>query len=346
MFIIILQCFVDAWVSPAIIILHFFHLLTHDFHLQAGYGGHKAYGKIRRATSFDAPEPKDATQQIHTDGANYLEPKSRHIPTYIEFLPEERTVNYMYDAAGNRCRELEVNSQRAADQKQPKSPNYVQTTVKENIPGSDYAKYVNQKKSSTSSDPDDSEVKGIFAHQKNSADSVIMRSVERIPSALSVKKGQLERQNSKTSCGDTFSSQMVSVPGGGQQGSVYRPLGRKQRLDSTNSVMSFDSVQTEPAYSTFQRTKLYSSSSSKSNYSMSNISEVAMEQLSPATKEQVPLDAAAQQFWAHSSSDCHTLGTRLDGKPMDGRGGSTRAQVHPESNGHLAGYDIVHASLV
>ncbi|WAR07515.1 ROS1-like protein, partial [Mya arenaria] len=315
----------------------------------SSYGSHKSYGKIRRATSFDSPEPKDATQQLKTDGANYLQPKSRHVPQYIEFLPEDRTVNYMYDLSGNRCRDLETKPDNLELKSSTKSPNYVQTTVKENFPlsGSEYAKYVNHKKNSSSTDQDDSEVKSIFAHQKNSADSVIMKSVERIPSVLSVKNGNLERQNSMNSCSDTFSSQIITVPSSNYASNTYRPQPRKQRLDSSNSIKSFDSVQTEPAYMTYNRSKLYSTSSSKSNYSMSNISESAVEQLTPPTSAEVTPDPRAQQFWANSSSDCANLASRQDLKAhLDYLNMSARSQVYPETAGPLAGYDIVHASLV
>lgn len=305
--------------------------------LQNGYGSHKSYGNIRRATSFDAPEPKDATDQIKTDAANYLEPKSNYVPTYIEFLPEERTINYMYNSEGERIREKGAESVDL-----PKNgPNYVQTTVKENFNAQDqdYLKYVNQKSSSISDQENDSEVKRIFSHQKNSADSVIMKTVENIPD----KCGSDSRETISSSsvlCSDSMYTHSVNsaytlvMPNGGPRNSS-----KKHRLDSTNSVMSFDSVQTEPVYSSFQRGKLYSSSSSRSNYSMSNISESTVEQISP--------DTEPKKFWANTSIDCANLVDKQDPKThIDYFNMAARSQVYPENVGNLAGYDIVQASLV
>jgi len=313
------------------------------FVLQSSYGSHGSYGKIRRATSFDAPEPKDATMQVQTDAANYLEPHSHYAPNYIEFLPDDRTVNYVYAADGKRMRDLEKNTQEAIG-----GPNYVHTTVKENFGANedDFAKYMNQKqKSSSTSEQDyDSEVKHIFSHKKNSADSVIMKTVENIPSECN---GDKDRRNSITSCSDTFSSQIIS-PSYVQNGQhAHRPSYRKQRLDSSNSVKSFDSVQTEPVYSSYHRGKLYSSSSSRSNYSMSNISESAVEQLNTSAIEPMSPDPAAQQFWANNSSDHANLANKREIKShIDYLNMSARSQVYPENAGPLAGYDIVHASLV
>lgn len=305
--------------------------------LQNGYGNHKSYGNIRRATSFDAPEPQDATQQIQTDAANYLEPKSNYGPSYIEFLPEERTINYMYNSIGERVREKGSESTKLLK----KGPNYVQTTVKENChhPGQDYIKYVNQKRSSVSDQDNDSEVKRIFSHQKNSADSVIMKTVENIPNVCeSSARNTLVR--SSVSCLHADSSQPLNsayslvMQNGGPRNNY-----KKRRLDSTNSIMSFDSVQTEPMYNSFQRGKLYSSSSSKSNYSMSNISESAIEQLSP--------DTEPKKFWANTNADCVNLVMKQDAKcHIDYLNMAARSQVYPENVGALAGYDIVHASLV
>ena len=70
--------------------------------LQSNYATQRSYGKIQRATSFDSPKPKDATQHIKTDASNYLEPLSQHVPRYIEFLLDPRTQNYVYDAKGER----------------------------------------------------------------------------------------------------------------------------------------------------------------------------------------------------------------------------------------------------
>ncbi|XP_060592485.1 proto-oncogene tyrosine-protein kinase ROS-like isoform X2 [Ruditapes philippinarum] len=302
-----------------------------------GYGTHKSYGNIRRATSFDSPEPKDATEQVQTDSANYLEPKSNYVPSYIEFLPEERTVNYMYNSEGNRIREKGAESIDITK----KVPNYVQTTVKENFhaQGQDYIKYVNQKSSSISDQENDSEVKKIFSHQKNSADSVIMKTVENIPnSCRSSSRGTIS--TSSVSCSDSVYPQNVnSAYALVMQNGGPRTNGKKRRLDSTNSVMSFDSVQTEPVYSSFQRGKLYSSSSSKSNYSMSNISETTVEQLSP--------DTEPKKFWANTSVDCANLVDRQEAKThVDYFNMAVRNQVYPENIGTLSGYDIVHASLV
>ncbi|XP_053397738.1 proto-oncogene tyrosine-protein kinase ROS-like isoform X2 [Mercenaria mercenaria] len=302
-----------------------------------GYGSHKSYGNIRRATSFDAPEPKDATRQIQTDAANYLEPKSNYVPSYIEFLPEERTINYMYNSEGERIREKGAESVELPK----KGPNYVQTTVKENFhaQGQEYIKYVNQKSSSVSDQENDSEVKRIFSHQKNSADSVIMKTVENIPNTCrGSSRGTISC--SSVSCSDSVYPQSVnSAYALVMQNGGPRTSNRKHRLDSTNSVMSFDSVQTEPVYNSFQRGKLYSSSSSKSNYSMSNISESTVEQLSP--------DTEPKKFWANTSIDCANLVDRQEAKThVDYFNMATRSQVYPENVGSLSGYDIVHASLV
>lgn len=313
--------------------------------LQSSYGSHRSYGKIRRATSFDGPEPKDATLQVQTDAANYLEPLSQYAPNYIEFLPNERTANYVYDADGKRMRELEKNTKDSSEEN--KGPHYVQTTVKENFGanGDDFAKYVNQKSSSNNEQDFDSEVKEIFSHKKNSADSVIMKTVENIPTMCNGENDK--KRNSIISCSDTFSSQIIT-PSYSQNGQVvHRPSYRKQRLDSSNSVKSFDSVQTEPVYSTYHRGKLYSSSSSRSNYSMSNISESAVEQLSTSAIEPLSPDPVAQQFWANNSSDHANLANKREIKThIDYLNMSARSQIYPENAGPLAGYDIVHASLV
>lgn len=221
----------------------------------------------------------------------------------------------------------------------------MQTTVKENfqVYGSNYAKFVNQKESNSAIDGDinDSEVKQIFSHQKNSADSVIMKSVE------TVNIGRESAQSSINQCSDTLNSQILNAPSGISNlsnGSFVR----KQRLDSSNSIKSFDSVQTEPGYASYNRGKLYSTSSSRSNYSMSNISESAVEQLSPVSIQEIIPDPVAQHFWASHSSDCDTLKTKNSNliSHMDYLNMLSRSQIYPENAGPLAGYDIVNASLV
>lgn len=252
----------------------------------------------------------------------------------------------MYDADGKRMRDLEKTAQETADE--TSGPHYVQTTVRENFTANeeDFVKYVNQKSSSTSDQEYDSEVKRIFSHKKNSADSVIMKTVENIPSVCSENSDK--KRNSITSCSDAFSSQIItpSHPQTGQN--FHRPSYRKQRLDSSNSVKSFDSVQTEPpVYSAYHRGKLYSSSSSRSNYSMSNISESAVEQLSSTSVVPIVPDPKAQQFWANNSSDHANLVNKREIKHhVDYLNISARSQVYPENAGPLAGYDIVQASLV
>lgn len=265
-----------------------------------------------------------------------MEPKSNYIPTYIEFLPEERTINYLYNAEGARLRE---NSDKSTSDRSQKCPNYVQTTVKENFNAqdADYMKYINQKSSSVS-DENDSEVNRIFSHQKDSSDSVIMKTVENIPNACQSHVRE-NFSRSSISCSETIYSHPVNSPytlimqnGGPRNGA------RKGRLDSTNSVMSFDSVQTEPTYGGHPRGKLYSSSSSKSNYSMSNISEMAIEPRSP--------DAESKKFWANTSTDCANLVRQDTRTPADHVHMLGRSQVYPENLGTLAGYDVIHASLV
>ncbi|KAL4233201.1 hypothetical protein ACF0H5_007885 [Mactra antiquata] len=293
-----------------------------------GYDHHKSYGNIRRATSFDSPEPKDATQQVRTDAANYLEPRSNYVPPYFEFLPEERTVNYMYNSEGERIKDKEIK----IEENVKPGPNYVQTTVKENFgaQGHDYAKYVNQKSRSVSDQDTDSEVKRIFSHQKNSADSVIMKTIENIPNALN---------NSTVSRSDSvFTPSYNSTNTVIIQNGVPHINFKKHRLDSTTSVMSFDSVQTEPVYNGFHRSKLYSSSSSKSNYSMTNISE-AGEPISP--------DTHPKKFWANTSMDCENVANKMEHKShVDYLNMTSKSQIYSENMGPLSGYDIVHASLV
>lgn len=258
-------------------------------------------------------------------------------------MSDQRTANYVYDTDGKRLRDLEKPAQVIAEE--TKGPHYVQTTVKENFSSDDdnFAKYVNQKRSSSSEQEYDSEVKQIFSHTKNSADSVIMKTVENIPNACLEKD---KKRNSVTSCSDSFSSQILtSYTQNGQI--VYRPSFRKQRLDSSNSVKSFDSVQTEPVYTTYHRGKLYSSSSSRSNYSMSNISESAVEQLTPPAVEPMSPDPVAQQFWANNSTDHANLVNKREIKShMDYLNMNARSQIYPENTGPLAGYDIVQSSLV
>ena len=159
----------------------------------------------------------------------------------------------------------------------------------------EYAKYLQQKCHVTE---ECSETYRKITHQTSSADSVIMKTIENIPSACISENESLE--NSNNSCSDNnkpmdFSgvySQAAQVNG------RVRVRFRKHRLDPGNSVMSFDLVQTEPAYSKYNnhRNKLYSSSSSRSTYSVSNISECISE-IPPMVVEQPSIDEENIKYW-------------------------------------------------
>lgn len=242
----------------------------------------------------------------------------------------------MYNSKGERIHEKIPKIEESVKP----GPNYVQTTVKENFgaQGHDYAKYVNQKSSSVSDQDNDSEVKRIFSHQKNSADSVIMKTIENIPNACQINDRDALDNSTASRSDSVFSPSFNSTNTLIIQNGVPRTNYKKHRLDSTTSVMSFDSVQTEPVYNGFHRSKLYSSSSSKSNYSMTNISE-SIEQISP--------DTHPKKFWANTSMDCENLATKMEPKShVDYLNMTTKSQVYPEHVGVLSGYDIVHASLV
>ena len=120
---------------------------------------------------------------------------------------------------------------------------------------------------------------------------------------------------------------------------------RKHGLDSGNSVMSFDSVQTEPAYSKYNNhcNKLYSSSSSKSIYSVSNISECISE-IPPMVVEQPSIDEENIQYWANNINNSPIKG-QIEVKGHNDYL-SRRSQVYPENLQTYNGYDIVQASLV
>ena len=317
---------------------------TFMFPFQSGYGSHKSYGKIRRATSFDAPEPKDATQQILTDASNYLEPKSHRTPPYMQFLPDSRTENYVYSANGERLRHLEKKPE--DPNSTPKHPSYVQTEVKENLyPNSaEYSKYMQSPGRLVIEEESEHELYKRISHQESSADSVIMKTVENIPQACT--NADNKPDDAKSTCSDRSKATDNSLTYSQVMSMKRANHFRKHRLDSSNSIMSFDSVQTEPAYcSDYQnhRNKLYSSSSSKSNYSMSNISEPIAEHVDC----QPEIDHECQQFWANNATDSNVT---LKGQEVKGHKDylniSNRSQVYPENRGPLAGYDIVQASLV
>ena len=319
------------------------HFFFFPFLLQSNYATQRSYGKIQRATSFDSPEPKDATQHIKTDASNYLEPLSQHVPQYIEFLPDSRTQNYVYNAKGERVRDAEVMPENVTP---PREPLYVQTTVKENFcpATAEYAKYLQQK---CHVKEDSSEAYKKITHQTSSADSVIMKTIENIPSACVNENESVESSNN--SCSDNNKPMDFSgVYSQAAQVNGRVPVRfRKHRLDSGNSVMSFDSVQTEPAYSEYNnhRNKLYSSSSSKSNYSVSNISECISE-IPAMVLEQPSIDEENIQYWANNINNTPIKGQIEVKGHNDYLNLGRRSQVYPENLQTFNGYDIVQASLV
>ena len=314
-------------------------------YLQTPYGSHRMYGSIRRATSFDAPEPKDATQQIVTDSSNYLEPKSCGRAQYIEFLPDSQTQNYMYNLEGERV--LENNEIERRDSTSLKVPLYVQTMVKENetYNTTDNVKYLNQKRVTSptpyryinkNADRENDSVYDIVMAQTADSDKLSCRDTD--TGLTNHRRGSSvsTNQNAQISPEDVkYATIKYSRP-------------RKQRLDSGTSMKSFDSVQTEPAYyiepQTY-RSILNSSSSSRSNYSMSHIPEHA-----PVHSEYYVTDGNDEEkYWANNNSNVTyaKVISPIDTRgPVDYLNKSLRSPVYPESAGVLAGYDIVQSSLV
>ena len=303
------------------------------------------YGSIRRATSFDSPEPKDATQQICTDSSNYLEPKSCSRAQYIEFLPDSQTQNYMYNLEGERVREIEIARQ---DSTSAKIPLYVQTTVKENesYNSIDNVKYLNQKRVSSPAP---------YMYIDKNADGKNGSMYDTVP-VLATDADKLSSREAETtgltnhrrgSSVSTSQNAQIS-PEDVKYATIKYTRPRKQRLDSGTSSKSFDSIQTEPAYymepQTY-RSILNSSSSSRSNYSMSHIPEHA-----PVHSEYYVTDGNEDdKYWANNNSSVTytKVISPIDTRgPVDYLNTSRRAQVYPESAGVLAGYDIVQSSLV
>ena len=205
----------------------------------------------------------------------------------------------MYDARGERVSDAEVRPENIGVTP-PRELLYVQTTVKKNFcpATAEYAKYLLQK---CHVKEDCSETYRKITHQTSSADSVIMKTIENIPSACVNENESLESSNN--SCSDNnkpMDSSGVYSQAAQVNGRVPVRF-RKHRLDSGNSVMSFDLVQTEPAYSKYNnhRNKLYSSSSSRSIYSVSNISECISE-IPPMVVEQPSIDEENIQYWANN----------------------------------------------
>ena len=149
--------------------------------LQSNYATQRSYGKIQRATSFDSPKPKDATQHIKTDASNYLEPLSQHVPPIHRIPPGPQNTELCVRCQRGESRDAEVGPENI-DVTPPREPLYVQTTVKENFcpATAEYAKYLQQKCHVTE---ECSETYRKITHQTSSADSVIMKTIENIPSA-------------------------------------------------------------------------------------------------------------------------------------------------------------------
>lgn len=311
------------------------------------------YGSIRRATSFDSPEPKDATQQICTDASNYLEPKSCGRAKYVEFLPESQTQNYMYNSEGERVRE-NTNILRQEDTSE-KIPLYVQTTVKENehYNSTDNMKYLNQKRA-TSPALESGSIKYMRVDKnvngKNGSVYDTIPSPVTDADKVSLREAVAVAVTNQRRGSSVSTNQNAQIsPEDVKYATIKYTRPRKQRLDSSTSCKSFDSVQTEPAYypdTQSHRNILNSSSSSRSNYSMSHIPEHA-----PIHSEYSSMDRNEKEdkYWANNNSSV-TYAKCIS--PVDTRGyieylnTARRSQVYPESAGVLAGYDIVQSSLV
>ena len=331
------------------------------------------YGSIRRATSFDSPEPKDATQQICTDSSNYLEPKSCGHAKYIEFLPDDRTKDYMYNSEGERIREIN-NTRRDDDRRNVKVPLYVQTSVEENehYNSTDNMKYLNQKSAFSPVLSERNNDKYLYMDKNitgrkeamyhtisipcTDADKVSNREAEvtvltnqRRDSSVSTnqRRDNLVSSNHKKDVVSANQNLQISAEDV-KYATIKYTRGRKQRLDSSTSCKSFDSVQTEPAYypeSQTHRNILNSSSSSRSNHSMSHIPEHA-----PIHSEYIVTEENDEnKYWANNNSSvtyAKCISAAETRGYVDYLNTGRRSQVYPESAGVLAGYDIVQSSLV
>ena len=312
------------------------------------------YGSIRRATSFDSPEPKDATQQICTDASNYLEPKSCGRAKYIEFLPDSRTKDYMYNSKGERIRQNDNTPRR--DEANDKIPLYVQTTVKENehFNSTDNMKYLNQKCVANPALKECENTKYMYMDKNLNGRQESMYDTVSILYTDSDKLGSRDSEvaaltSQRQDAGISTNPNVQISADDVKYATIKYTRARKQRLDSSTSCKSFDSVQTEPAYypeGQMPRNILNSSSSSKSNYSMSHIPEHAA-----IHSEYVVSDNKNEEdnYWANNNSNI-TYAKCIS--PIEVRGyvdylnTGRRVQVYPESAGVLAGYDIVQSSLV
>ena len=312
------------------------------------------YGSIRRATSFDSPEPKDATQQIVTDSSNYLEPKSHGRAQYIEFLPDSQTQNYMYNSEGERVRENdEIERQ---DSTSVKIPLYVQTVVKENenYNTTDNVKYLNQKRVTSPS-----AYRYIVKNEDKESGSVYDIIPVQSPDAeqLSCREAESGLTNHRRGSSVSTNQNAQISPEDVKYATIKYSRPRKQRLDSGTSMKSFDSVQTEPAYHMepqSYRSILNSSSSSRSNYSMSHIPEHApVHSGDYDTPVQsgvyTTIGSEEEKYWANNNPNVTytKVISPIDMRgPVDYLNKTLRSPVYPESAGVLAGYDIVQSSLV
>ena len=309
------------------------------------------YGSIRRATSFDSPEPKDATQQVCTDASNYLEPKSCGRAKYMEFLPDERTKDYMYNSKGERIRQNE-NTPRLEEITDNKVPLYVQTEVKENehYNSTDNMKYLNQKcvdKNSSLEEHNNTKYMHMdknFRRQDSTYSTISVINMDN--DTLGSRDSEVAALTSRGRDGSILAGQNAQIsPDDVKYATIKYTRPRKQRLDSSTSCKSFDSVQTEPAYypeGQVQRNVLNSSSSSKSNHSMSHIPEHAIIHSEYTSNDRN--DEA--KYWANNNTNV-TYTKCIS--PAEVRGYVdyfNTARVYPESAGVLAGYDIVQSSLV
>ncbi|KAK3578565.1 hypothetical protein CHS0354_025280 [Potamilus streckersoni] len=298
----------------------------------ANYGSIRPHGQIKRATSFDSPEPKDATEEINSHASNYLEPEINGMPVYLELIPDSKADLYMYSSSGERIRDKGDNlvpSDCVATSVKPKRPSYVQTTVCEN-----FNTYAEKYMCKTNGVPDENDSRVVLSNDSSSRlGSISEDNVDMVdcisPNWLAI--------------GSVRDAQTISTHSRGFEDN-YTLCGRKIRLGSNTSCLSIDSAQTEPpniCSDCDSRNVLYSTILPHSNYSVANVSH------------HFPIHSdftSGYQLWTNNNTSIQYKKNSLnhESKPhleyMNV--GRSKAQVYPENTDILSGYDMVQASLV